>query len=135
MVIVYSLKEDTRHIEQVQKATLTTKEYGIEQTHGLFGSAEWWTRIGAGELQVHTLKGQISKVYMGSMGDWPMFSIVSDEGNESHWTREVNSAEKDALYRVDSHIEIDYVLQRHRPGAWSSETRVVLEIRIKDLTA
>ena len=35
---VYRLRDDQFRIDAVQKATLTTTEYGIEPTHGLFGS-------------------------------------------------------------------------------------------------
>ena len=31
----------------MQKATLTTPDFGIEPTDGLFGSAEWWEEIAA----------------------------------------------------------------------------------------
>jgi len=51
---------------------------------------------------------------MGSMGDWPEISVLSDAGDKSEWTREVNRKEQDALYRVGRPIEIAYVLQRHR---------------------
>jgi hypothetical protein len=71
---------------------------------------------------------------MGSMNDWPEFAMKSDAGEESRWTREVNTREQDALYRVGSRIEIDYVVQRHKPASFDhgGETKCVLEIRILD---
>jgi len=137
MVVVYELKKNQRYIDQVQHATLTTKEFGIESTHGLFGSDEWWRAIAFGQLPIHTQVGTISKVYMGSMNDWPMFDLLTDTGEKSSWTREVNFSERDSLYRAGSRVEIDYVWQNSRPKSWSkgAEQKQVLEIRIADLEA
>jgi hypothetical protein len=73
MIVVYRLRDDTTRIDAVQQATRTTENFGIEPTDGMFGSDEWWHNIEAGRLPVHTLKGTIKDVYMGSMGDWPEF--------------------------------------------------------------
>jgi len=134
MNIVYRLRDNSEFIANVQRATTTTKEFGIEPTDGLFGSAEWWGRVESGKLAKHTLLGLISRVYMASMNDWPEFELTSNEGEKSQWTREVNSRELGVLYEVGRPVELDYVLQRHRPAAWDggSETKVVLEIRIGD---
>jgi len=70
---------------------LATKEFGIEPTHGLLGSREWWSEIESGRLRVHTLRGTIGRVYMGSMNDWPEFELVTAEGQKSSWTREAKS--------------------------------------------
>ena len=40
MTEVYSLKDDRDLVRSVQKATLETKDFGIQQTHGLFGRRE-----------------------------------------------------------------------------------------------
>lgn len=133
MKISYRLRDNAKHIAQVQKATLTTDNFGIEPTDGLFGSDEWWNRIATGKLRVNTLRGTITERFMGSMGDWPEIRVVSDTGEKSSWTREVNNREQDALYRVGRRIEIDYVLQRHRrkSSAPNSEHKIVLEIRVQ----
>ena len=133
MKIAYRLKDNSQYIAQVQKATLTTKEFGVEPTHGLFGTPEWWNRIENGELPVHTLRGTITERFMGSMGDWPEIRVLSDAGEKSSWTREVNFKGQDALYRVGRRIEIDYVFQRHRRklSTQNPEHKVVLEIRVE----
>src|SRR5262245_110866 len=86
--VVYRLRDDLQRIEQIQHATLTTTEFGIAPTHGLLGSNEWWDQIATGRLPTETLRGVISRVYMGSMGDWPEFEVRSDAGELSSWTRE-----------------------------------------------
>jgi hypothetical protein len=132
----YQLKLDTDFISNVQRATLSTEDFGIEPTHGLFASSEWWEQIGAGKLPVVTLHGVITRRYMGSMGDWPEIEVRSDNGEVSHWTRKVNSKEQDALYVPGQRIEIDYVVQRHRPKSFDhgSEVREVIEIRVEPST-
>jgi hypothetical protein len=45
MVTIYRLQSDKSFIAQVQKATITTEEFGIEPMHGLFASSEWWQHI------------------------------------------------------------------------------------------
>jgi hypothetical protein len=133
MVSVYQLRNDTDHIKKVQKATLTTEQYGVQPTHGLFGSDEWWQKIASGELPMRRLRGAIIRVYMGSMGDWPEFVMRTDDGEESSWTRFADSRELSELYGVGKRIELDYVIQRNRvkaPIQAGEETRCVIEIRI-----
>jgi hypothetical protein len=62
MTVVYRLRQNKKFIEAVQKATLTTDTFGIEPTHGLFGSDEWWGRISSGDLPIQTLSGYLTKV-------------------------------------------------------------------------
>jgi hypothetical protein len=71
---------------------------------------------------------------MGSMGDWPGFTMRSATGEESSWTREANTKAQAELYEVGRPIEIDYVIQRHQPKAWDrgAETKCVIEIRISN---
>jgi hypothetical protein len=124
----YQLKQDFEFISKVQKTTLSTEHFGIEPTHGLFGSSEWWEQISSGKLPLYTLRGVITQRYMGSMGDWPEITVQSDTGEIWHWTRRVNSKEQDALYVPGQRIEIDYVIQRHRAKSFDkgSETKQVI---------
>jgi hypothetical protein len=134
MLAVYRLRDDSQKIADVQRATLSTTEFGIEPTHGLFGSEEWWGQVASGTLAVHTLRGNITRVYLGPMGDWPAFEMQSEAEEFSKWTREANTAELARAYAVGRAIEIDYVVQRHRPAAWDggATTKVVVEIRVGD---
>jgi len=132
-IIVYQLRRDKQQIEAVQRATTTTRKFGIMRTHGLFGSDEWWKNIESRKLAVHTLSGIIARLYMGGMRDRPEFIVRSDDGKESSWLRQANSKELDEFYSVGRQIEIDYVLQRHRlfaDGFWPKQHAVVIEIRI-----
>jgi hypothetical protein len=130
--VVYRLQDDAEHIAAVQRATLETEDYGIEPTHGLFGSIEWWQNIETGRLALQTLKGTISRIYMASMNDWPEFEVRSDAGGLSQWTRVSNYPDLERAYVPGREVEIDYVVQRHRPKSsdGGSETQVVVAIRV-----
>ncbi len=136
--IIYELARDEKQIAAVQKATLTTEEYGLEPTHGLFGSDEWWKQIADGRLPVVMLKGTISRVYMGSMGDWPEFEIAIEGGSNEQFTRYQTPPDgsKEAFYVVGRRIELDTVWQEARRGApdWGMprRRRTVLAIRIAE---
>jgi hypothetical protein len=83
MEIVYNLRDDHEKVAAIQEATLRTSDFGIEPTHGLLGSREWWSAIESGRLPLQTLRGTISQLYMGSMGDWPSFELTTEDGKKS----------------------------------------------------
>jgi hypothetical protein len=130
--VVYRLRDDLQKIASIQEATRTTDKFGIEPTHGLLGSPEWWTKIETGDLPLLTLRGTISRIYMASMNDWPEFEVQTESGELSCWTREANTAELERVYAPGRAVEIDYVLQRPRATSFDagSETKVVIAIRV-----
>jgi hypothetical protein len=132
MLTIYRLRADKDFIAQVQKATTTTEKFGIEPTHGLFGSAEWWQHVRDGTLPVHTLRGAITRIYMGSMNDWPGFTMRTETGEESSWSRYATDPAFASLYTVGRPIELDYVVQQHRPHSFDSgaEDKIPIEIRV-----
>jgi hypothetical protein len=134
MLTIYRLRADKDFIAQVQKATAATEEFGVEPTHGLFGSPGWWEHICDATLPVHTLRGTISRVYMASMNDWPEFTMRTDAGEESSWSRYANDPAFASLYTVGRRIELDYVVQRHRPKAFDggTEDKIPIEIRVDE---
>ena len=135
MFSVYHLRNSAAFIRAVQNATLHRPGYGIEVTHGLFGSEEWWNNIATGKLLLATISGTISRVGMDSMGDWPEFDLLAD-GQPTTWNRETDKREFDSLYCVGVHAEIDYVVQWLKkealliPGMRDREQKVVIEIRL-----
>jgi hypothetical protein len=130
MFTIYRLQNDADEIRKVQETTRTSDKWGIESTHGLFGSAEWWQHIRYGTLPIHHLKGTISRVYMGSMNDWPEFTMRSETGEESSWSRYAKEPEFGAFYVVGRRIEIDYVVQYLRSDG--SEDKIPVEIRVEE---
>jgi hypothetical protein len=134
MLTIYRLRADKDFIAQVQKATTTSEESGIEPTHGLFGSAEWWRHVRDGTLPVHTLRGTITCVYMGSMNDWPEFTMRTETGEESSWSRYASDPAFASLYTVGRPIELDYLVQQHRPQSFDSgaKHKIPIEIRVDE---
>jgi hypothetical protein len=133
---IYDLREDAEHIAQVQKATVTTKEFGLIPEHGLFGSPEWWAAVHDGRIPVHTVEGRISRVFMSGHNDWEEFEIDSGKDRTS-WTRVTSGGiggspdriAKAGLYEVGRAVRLTYVQQQFRqsiPGLPFSKS--VLEI-------
>ena len=50
LLTVYDLHDDHQRIRWMQEATMTTRDFGLEPTHGLFGSNGWWLNIENGNL-------------------------------------------------------------------------------------
>ena len=133
MVEVYSLAKDTEHIRKVQRATMNTTDYGLVPEHGLFGSDEWWEAIRVGRVATIRTEGVITRVYMGSMNDWPSFELDSS-GHKATWTRKVHRREDDCFYVVGKRACIEYVLQHAKKdlgNLGTTEQEVVLRIAIE----
>ena len=131
MVTIYRLQLDKDYITQVQQATEMSDNFGLEPTHGVFASPEWWQHIRDGTLPVQHLKGMICSVHMGSMNDWPEFTVRTENNEEFTWSRYANSPEFAGLYTVGRPAEVDYVVQRHRATRVGPGTHVRIPITIR----
>jgi hypothetical protein len=120
-VKVYDLMEDTETIQLVQRATLNTKEFGLEPDVALYGSDEWWRAVDDGRIATHSVSGTISRVYMSGHGDWPEFEVDSG-GEKTRWTRVGDQS----LYEPGRPVKVEYVLQKLR-------TRVLGELEQKEV--
>jgi hypothetical protein len=120
-VKVYDLMEDTETIQLVQRATLNTKEFGLEPDVALYGSDEWWRAVDDGRIATHSVSGTISRVYMSGHGDWPEFEVDSG-GEKTRWTRVGDQS----LYEPGRPVKVEYVLQKRR-------TRVLGELEQKEV--
>ena len=131
-IVTYRLSLDLHRVRAVQQATLNTEASGLQPTHGLFGSQDWWNNISMGLHPIHTVRGRISKVYMAGMNDWPEFKMTLADGTEIARTREAQSAELDKAYKINAIVEVDYVVERFKQKAWGgpSENHCVIEIRV-----
>jgi len=123
LITVYDLHEDTRHIELVQAATLNRPGFGVQPVPALFGSKEWWSAIGSPQLPIHRVAGTISKVFWGSMGDWPEFILRSDDGTETTWTRQGDYTR----YVEGLRVEVQYVVQLFKEDSSFARTGQPLE--------
>lgn len=85
---VYDLHDDSTKVAAVQEATLHRAGYGLEPEPALIGTTEWWEAIEEGRVRSHVVEGVVSAVRWGSMGDWPVWRLRTEDGSESEWTRE-----------------------------------------------
>jgi hypothetical protein len=131
-MVVYSLRDDTATIRRIQDATLGTRYMGLQQTHGLLGSEEWWAHIAAGTLPLNTCRGRISVPRIAILPNRVAFAMRSDDGHDWTWPRTANSVALEGLYVPGAAIEVDYVRQwlKKTPGLDAFEADQVVEIRI-----
>lgn len=87
-VTVYDLRENWRYVASVQDATLNRPGYGLDPNPAILGSEEWWQAVADGRIPSRVEVGVVTDVQWGSMGDWPEWCLLSDDGREMTWTRE-----------------------------------------------
>jgi hypothetical protein len=130
-VRVYSLEQDQRRIEAMQKASLSATNFGLSSSPALVGTPEWWRATRDGSLVRRVVYGTISRVFWGSMGDWPEYEVTTNDDSKSTWTREGDITR----YVEGLKVQITSVLHpwkapdQHGLGAASE---IVLSIRIED---
>ena len=99
MQVIYSIEKDPTFLENSFSGNIETNESGISPKLGLVGSDKWWNNIKSGAIPTITALGKLTQVYMGSMNDWPMFEMTTDDGINHKWTRELNPSVADSLYK------------------------------------
>ena len=130
-VRIYSLAQDHTRIDAMQKASLSATNFGVSPSPALVGTPEWWRATQDGSLARTIVSGTISSVYWGSMGDWPMCEVTSDDGSKSTWTRDGDITR----YVEALQVRIVYVLHpwkvpdQHGLG---SASKIVLTMEIED---
>lgn len=130
-VTVYTFEQDHARIDAMQKASLGANNFGISPLPALVGTPEWWRATQDGSLARTIVSGTISRVYWGSMGDWPECEITSSDGSQSKWTREGDIAR----YVEGLQVRITYVLHpwkvpdKHGLGGAS---KIVLTVEVED---
>jgi hypothetical protein len=87
-VTVYSFEQDKARVAAMQKASRGSTDFGVSMSPALVGTPEWWRAIQDGTLARTVITGTISRVYWGSMGDWPECEVTADDGTKTTWTRE-----------------------------------------------
>lgn len=104
---IYDLAEDHELIEKVQRATLTTPDFGIIPEIAIYGSHEWWQAIEDGRIPRHVIDGVISDVFTSGESNWPQFEVDSN-GSKTVWTRFGDPR----LYASGQRVRLVYVVQQ-----------------------
>lgn len=128
---MYRLRDDTERIKSIQKTTLETADYGVVPEPALLGSSDWWQAIDEGRLPLQTAQGTITRVFWGSMGDWPEFELTTPNGDVLGWTREGDITR----YVEGLQIQVTYVVQRYKPTApilRDKPAKIVIEIMVEE---
>jgi hypothetical protein len=107
---VYDLRADKLRVRHMQEATKTRPDVGLAPVPALVGTWRWWRTINSGRLPSTTLEGTVARVYWGSMGDWPMFTLRTTAGETSDWTREGDHTR----YVEGLAIRLQYVVQFYK---------------------
>ena len=97
-------------------------------------SPDWWRQLDDGLMPVQHLTGTISSVHMGSMNDWPEFTVRDASGAEFTWSRYANEPEFDAFYVVGWPFELYYVIEPRPPDDVIGDIPIPLEIRVAENT-
>lgn len=109
---VYDLRADLDHVRAMQDASLHRQDAGLMPDPHLVGTDEWWSDITDERTPTVTVLGTVTRVWWGSMGDWPMFEVTASSGQRSEWTR----AGDYARYVVGLMVKLRYVVQRYKEG-------------------
>src|SRR4051812_41828203 len=89
MVPVYRLRDDETRLRHLREAATSDRtDVGLKPEPHVVATKSWWQAIETGDLPTHTVEGKISRVWWGSMGDYPEFEITTTTGDSVQWTRE-----------------------------------------------
>jgi len=128
-ITVYGLAADTEGVKQMQEISLGPSDLGLAPAP-LICSDKWWKEIESGERPTHVVEGTISKVYWGSMGDWPEFKLAGE--TTTTWTRKGNGRR----YVEGLRARLSWVEHPWKtPGKFAAAgdiSQIVLSIEIED---
>lgn len=129
LIKIYDLKDDVCSIKGIQKATLNTKDFGLDPENGLFGSPEWWSAIDKGIIRKREVIGRISRIYNTGQGNsFPEFQITDEKGQITSWMRVGN----DNYYIEGKKIKLVCVQQKFKKAYFDhAYDEVVLEVWIE----
>lgn len=122
---VYNLKDDET-LPFCQEASLSQdRSVGLKIENGLlFGSDRWFAAVDNGSIQKHTIKGHISRVYMGGHNDFAEYEVTDEFGIKTIWAR--TWTVEDAFVEGRG-VEIIYVVQKFKNG---DEDKCVIQINV-----
>ena len=130
MEVIYTLRNDTDAIAQMQHGSLSGGPAGLRVTHGLVGSDEWWTHIESGSLPVFLSQGVVSGFWPGQWGDGPAeFEVQQSDGHKTHWLCMLEPKQAKHVFIVGRPVIVQYVNQllRHE-FAGKRESKVTIAI-------
>ena len=64
--VVYDIRRDAEGLKLKQEASVEGGWGGLEITHGLIGTPEWWSAVEAGKFKVETFDGVVRSAAAGN---------------------------------------------------------------------
>lgn len=114
----------------MQRASQSDSTLGLMMTHGLIGSADWWSAIQTGRLPVVSERGEIQRVWLGQHAAGPAeIEILAAEGQLSRWlcNLEPSLAKRELLAGRSAVVE--YVVQDLKAAFnGSQQTKIALTV-------
>jgi hypothetical protein len=111
MKCTYELRRDAEGIARMQQAS-QQNPFSLKITHGLIGSAEWWSAIQSGLLALHRLEGVVSGFWPGQGRAGPAeFQLRASTGVTSNWPCEMAPLEAEQEFALGRHVTVEYVVQ------------------------
>jgi hypothetical protein len=136
METVYDLRNDSTAVTYMQRGSLSTERIGLQITHGLVGSTEWWNNIESGVLPLQTIKGVVSGFWPGQGHAGPAeFQLQDSNGIASNWLCEMDPRLAATRFVLGQSVEVDFVVQDLKtPFNGDTKTKVPVAIRLGGLT-
>lgn len=134
MNTIYQLRQDVTSIAQMQRASLDAGAAGLRITHGLIGSAEWWSQVDSGALPIHTVRGMVSGFWPGQWNDGPAeFELQTEQGERQLWLCEIPAAQAILEFRIGRTVAVSYVRQslKARIEGQINDTPITISISLE----
>lgn len=110
-VLMYDLQKEERYIQDVQKATLETENYGVLiENNLLFGTKEWFETIANGKIKTFQINGVITNTRRtGQNNDTEQFEITENLNSAKEWW---NTRGKSSFYKIGKKVKLKYVMTK-----------------------
>jgi len=137
MKTVYNLRDDVKHIADVQEASLSPKPFGLKAKQGLYGSEVWWQNIEEGKIPLIKFKGKITKLFTSGMDYEPCFEMKMADGKTFEYDCVATKKSDKKLFQVGNDVEISFVFHPLKtpietPTGFQKDVRCLIEIRIQE---
>ena len=140
MKTIYHLRQDHKHIENVQAASLSSKPFGLKVVNGLFGSEDWWHNVDTGVIPLIRHTGTITRLFRAGMhNESECFEIVGSDGQIFHYDCIALNRRDRKLYKVGAYVELVFVRQELKQPVltttgdiYDTHSRCLIEVRIKE---
>jgi hypothetical protein len=133
MAVTYRLRDDLDTLVSMQRASQSDSTLGLMMTHGLIGSAEWWSAVETGRLPVVSERGEIQRVWQGQHAAGPAeFEMRTAEGHLSRWLCNLDPSLAKCELLAGRSAFVEYVLQDLKAAFnGSQQTKIALTVSIE----